>query len=540
MIRSWSRLAPLAAGIVLLAGCGEGEAAVEGAPTRLTATVRRGDMVIQAEATGNVEPVRKVEVKSKASGEVLRLHADVGDRVTRGTLLAEIDPRDVRNNYNQVEANLEVARARLEIAAAQLERSNQLLAANVITQQEHENARLDNTNAQAELVRAQTNFDLAQLQLNDVSIRAPMDGTIIQKNVEEGVVIQSASQNVSGGTALFLMADLAEMQVRTLVDETDMGLLRAGLPASVSVEAFASQSFDGVIEKIEPQAVVEQNVTMFPVIVSLDNSSGLLKPGMNAEVEIFIDEARDVLLVPNNAIVQTDDVGPAAMALGLDVESLDLTAFASSGGGARTFAARAGGGGEGAASGGQGRSSGQGGQGGQGGQRGTGARNGGGGRAGVELSPEMQARMQELRAQVESGAISQDSMRALMQGMRGQVTAPGAAGAGGASGAASARQTRPAAVFVMGAAGVPEPRLVQMGLGDWDNTEIVSGVEEGEQLVIVTAAQLQAQQEAFLEQVRGRMGGQNPFGGNVAVPGGGGFRGGGGGGQFRGGGPGGE
>ena len=531
MRRSWARLAPFAAGLVLLAGCGEGEAAVEGAPSRLTATVRRGDLIIRAEATGNVEPVRKVEVKSKASGEILRLHADVGDQVTRGTLLAEIDPRDVRNNYNQVQANLEVARARLEIAAAQLERSNQLLAASVITQQEHENARLDNTNAQAELVRAQTNFELAELQLMDVSIRAPMDGTIIQKNVEEGVVIQSASQNVSGGTALFLMADLAEMQVRTLVDETDMGLLRSDMTASVGVEAFPNQSFEGVIEKIEPQAVVEQNVTMFPVIVSIDNASGLLKPGMNAEVEIFIDEARDVLLVPNNAIVQTDDVGPAAMALGLDVESLDLTPFTQTSGG--SFAARAGGGGGGGGGGGAATG---------GGTRngtGTGTRSGGGGgRAGAQLSPEVQARMQELRAQVESGAISQDSMRALMQGLRGQGAGTGRAGgaAGAAAGAAAtpARQTRPAAVFVVGADGSPEPRLVQMGLGDWDNTEIVSGLEEGEQLVIVSAAQLQAQQEAFLEQMRGRMGGANPFGGNVAIPGGrggggGGFRGGGGG-----------
>ena len=89
--------------------------------------------MIRAEATGNVEPVRKVEVKSKASGEILRLHADVGDRVEAGTLLAEIDPRDVRNNYDQVRANLEVARARAQIAEAQLDRSNQLLAASVIT-----------------------------------------------------------------------------------------------------------------------------------------------------------------------------------------------------------------------------------------------------------------------------------------------------------------------------------------------------------------------------------------------------------------------
>jgi HlyD family secretion protein len=514
---------PVAAGTVLVVtgwACGNGEAAESaGTPTRLTATVRRGDLVIRAEATGNVEPVRKVEVKSKASGEILRLHADVGDQVQAGTLLAEIDPRDVRNNYNQVEANLEVARARAQIAEAQLDRSNQLLAASVITQQEHENARLDNTNAQAELVRAQTNFELAQLQMNDVSIRAPMNGTIIQKNVEEGAVIQSASQNVSGGTALFLMADLAEMQVRTLVDETDVGMLQAGLPAEVSVEAFTDRAFEGVISKIEPQAVVEQNVTMFPVIVSLDNSSGLLKPGMNAEVEVFIDEARDVLLVPNNAIVQTENVGPAAMALGLDLESLDLTAF--EGGGGRTFTA--GGGGdrsEGGAGGGQ-RAGGN-------GQR-TG-RNGGGGQpgqnGGAQLGAEAQARIQELRAQVESGAISQDSLRVIMQGMRGQGGGGGAGGGGGDA----ARQTRPAAVFVLGADGTPQPRLVQMGLGDWDNTQIVSGVEEGEELVIVTAAQLQAQQDAFLEQMRGRMSGQNPFGGGVAVPGrggGGGFRGGG-------------
>jgi HlyD family secretion protein len=147
------------------------------------------------------------------------------------------------------------------------------------------------------------------------------------------------------------------------------------------------------------------------------------------------------------------------------------------------------------------------------------------------MTPEMQARMPELRGQVESGAISQDSMRAMMQGMRGQGAGQGAGAGAAASGdGESTRQTRPAAVFVLNDAGVPEPRLVQLGLGDWDNTEIVSGVEEGDVLVIVTAAQLQAQQEAFLENVRGRMGGQNPFGGQVVVPGGrggGGFGGGG-------------
>jgi len=518
MSNAVGRLVVAGMAAAVLAGCGAEEVAESG-PSRLTATVRRGNLIIRAEATGSIEPVRRVDVKSKASGEILRLHTDVGDEVTRGTLLAEIDPRDVRNNFNQVQANLEVSQARLEISAAQLERSTQLLAANVITRQEHENARLDYTNAQADLVRAQTNFELAQLQLNDVSIRAPMDGTIIQKSVEEGVVIQSASQNVSGGTTLFVMADLSAMQVRTLVDETDMGLLEAGLAGVVTVEAFPDRTFPGVIEKIEPQAVVEQNVTMFPVIVSLDNSSGLLKPGMNAEVVIQIDEARNVLLVPNNAVVQTQNVGPAALALGLDLESIDLEEFMSASG-VRTAAGGA------SPTGGRAAQAG-------------GAAGAGGGRLGGQLSPEAMERMQALRAQVESGAISQDSLRSVMRSLAGgggggAVTGGGAAagrGTGGqdARGEGAARETRPAAVFVVGADGALEPRLVQMGIGDWDNTEIVSGVEEGEVLAIVGPAQLQAQQEAFLEQMRGRMGGSNPFGG-TAVPGGGGFRGGGGGG----------
>jgi HlyD family secretion protein len=508
------QLAFVAWGVVALAGCGSDQAA-DAQPSRLTATVRRGNLVIRAEATGTVEPVRKVDVKSKASGEIVRLHADVGDQVTRGTLLAEIDPRDVRNNFNQVRANLEVARARFEIASAQLERSTQLLAADVITQQEHENARLDYTNAQAELVRAQTNFELAQLQLNDVSIRAPMDGTIIQKNVEEGVVIQSASQNVSGGTTLFVMADLSAMQVRALVDETDMGMLEPGLPATITVDAFRDRSFQGFIEKIEPQAVIDDNVTMFPVIVSLDNSSGLLRPGMNAEVVVRINEARGVLLVQNNAIVQVENVGPAALALGLDLEQIDLEQFMSAGGGARM-----------AAAGGTPR-----GQRGGGAATGSGARSGGGpGRGftgfGGQMSPEVLERMQALRAQVESGQISQDSLRAAMQvlGLGGRGASGGRAG--GAAPASSegtgARETRPAAVFLVRPDGGIEPRLVQLGVGDWDNTEIVSGVEEGDVLVIVGPAQLQAQQEAFLEQVRGRMGGGNPFGGGVVtMPGGG-------------------
>lgn len=506
-------------GAVAATGCETGEAAEETGPRYLTAQASRGDLLLRAEATGTVEPVREVEVKSKASGEILRLSADIGDVVERGALLAEVDPRDVQNRFNQTEADLRVAQSQLQIAKAQLDRQQRLLDAQVITQSEFESATLSHANAEASLVRAQTNFDLAELQMADVNIRAPMSGTIIQKNVEEGTVIQSASSNVSGGTALFVMADLGEMQVRTLVDETDMGELAPGLAAAVAVEAYPDRTFRGIVDKIEPQATVVQNVTMFPVIVSIDNRSGLLRPGMNAEVEIEIDEAIGVVVVPNNAIVQVADVGPAAMALGLNIDDMDLSQFMRTGRGGRGGPA-AGNAGPGAAGGQSGAAPAAGGQARQGDSGSDGAAQAAG-EDSQQAGGDAMSRMQALRAQLDAGEITQDSMRTAMQALR---TQGGFAGAGGGRGGAAAqvangeappRQSRAAAVFVLGADSVPEPRMVQIGLGDWDNTQIVSGVDEGETLVVVGAAQLRAQQDEFLSRMRERMGGGSPFGGNT-------------------------
>ncbi|MGY8778179.1 MAG: efflux RND transporter periplasmic adaptor subunit [Longimicrobiales bacterium] len=515
MTRFTHKLALASFGLLAVAGCQAGESAEDTGPTLITATASIGDLLIRAEATGTVEPVREVEVKSKASGEVLRLYHDIGAVVTRGTLLAEIDPRDVRNRYNQTEADLAVAQAQLKISDAQLTRQQRLLDAAVITEAEFENATLSFANAQASLVRAQTSFELAELQVADVSIRAPMDGTILQKNVEEGAVIQSASSNVSGGTALFVMANLADMQVRTLVDETDMGELAPGLIADVRVEAFPDRNFRGVIDKIEPQATVVQNVTMFAVIVSIDNQSELLKPGMNAEVEVQIDEARNVVVVPNNSIVQRSDVGPAAMALGLDMESIDLTQFMSAGRGGR-------GGRGGAAAGSRGReardTAPESAPSGAAAPEGAADAAGGGrqGGSGVGNGATM-AQMQGLRAQLEAGEITQDSMRTAMQSLRaagefGGRRDGGQLAAGGDAGSGPPQESQPAVVFVLGPDSIPQPRAIRIGLGDWDNTQVVSGLDEGETLVIVGAAQLQAQQQAFLDQMRSRMGGGSPFG----------------------------
>ncbi len=492
-------------------GCSRGEAAE--APSLQAQPVLREDMRITTEATGNVEPVREIEVKSKASGEVLRLHVDVGDEVQPGDLLAEIDPRDVANAYEQAVADHNVAVVRAEISEAQLDRSTRLFEAGVITEQEFEGQRSDYANAQASLVKAETNKELRELQRYDVTIRAPSAGTILTRAVEEGTVIQSASSNVSGGTALFVMANLDEVQVRVFVDETDMGQIKPGQETSVEVEAYPGQIFLGVVEKMEPKAVNQQNVTMFPVIVRLDNRRGLLMPGMNAEVETLLVERPNVLVVPNNAVVQPQEMAPAASVLGLDPEiEFDYAVFsqlAQDAGLGSIRGARGGAGGRG-----QAPPTGD-------GAAPQGAPQEGGSAPGGEVT-DRRAMMADLRAKVESGEISQDSLDAVMAGFRTRMAEGGASagGAPGAEGGAMALQEinpalsglmntsanpRPGIAFVMLPDSTLEMRPVLMGVNDWDNTEILAGLEEGEMVALIGVAQLMQEQEDMRNRMRGMM-----------------------------------
>ena len=490
----------------VLAACGTGEA---GNPSSVqSAPVVRGDLIVTAEANGTMEPVWKVEVTSKASGEILRLYVDTGDRVDQGALLAEIDPRDVRNSANQANADIEVAQARIEIAQARVERSEELLELGVISAQEQESRTLEFANAQAALVKARTNSQLAQLRLQDVTIRAPMAGTILEKNVEEGQVIQSSSQNVSSGTRLLVMANLDVVQVRTFVSEEDLGDIMEGMMASVIVDAYPDRTFVGVVNQIEPQAVVQQNVTLFPLIVRLDNSSGLLRPGMNTTVEIQTGEATGVLLIPNNSVVMPQDAEPAALALGLDADAVDMgSMFAGGGRGGSMFAAGGRDGGSRARP--------------EGGRsarenpaaerrytRGDQSRSGSGGQGDFET----------LRSQMADGDASRNSSRMQFgQPGQGRGLGEGEFGRGqygrGEHASGPARAAQRAVVFVVGEGGTLEPRMVMIGLTDWDNTEVVSGLDEGERVALIGLAQLQAQREEFLERMRSR--GSNPFGGGM-------------------------
>jgi HlyD family secretion protein len=288
------------------------------APMYEMVPVERRTVVVSAVASGAIEPILTVDVKSKASGEIIGMNVQTGDDVKGNDLLATIDPRIPRNNLAQADANLVVAQAQLANAQAQLARSDTLFKAQAITETEYETAKLGYANANAAVVRARTDLENARDRMTDTRIRAPLAGTIIAKNVELGTVISSPTTDVGGGTVLFRMANLDTVQVRTQVDETDIGKVAPGLAATITVDAYPNRPFEGSVLKIEPQATVQQNVTMFPVLVRIANPNHLLKPGMNTEVEIHVGRRENVIAIPNAALRTQRDVASAAQVLGLD------------------------------------------------------------------------------------------------------------------------------------------------------------------------------------------------------------------------------
>lgn len=308
-------------------------------PVYDTAGVERRTIEVAVSSAGIVEPLATIEVKSKASGEVLELLVNTGDIVAQGALMVRIDPRTVRNRLDQANAELKAAMSRLEIARTQMARVESLVTAGTLTQSDLEKSMLDLANAEAQVVTSRVSVENARIALDDTDIRAPISGTIIFKPVEQGQVITSPTQDFSGGTMLMQMADLSAVQIRSLVDETDIGKIRPGMMASVLVAAYPNQPFPGEVIKIEPQAVVEQNVTMFAVLISIQNPDGLLMPGMNAEVEVSIVRSENVMTIPVMALRTNRDLASTASILGRSEDDI-RNALANGGSGTATVPAK--------------------------------------------------------------------------------------------------------------------------------------------------------------------------------------------------------
>lgn len=428
-----------------------------------TAVVARQPMVITVSATGTVEPAEVVQVKSKASGQIIKMPVQMGSQVKVGDLIAQIDPRDPQSRYDQAVAALRAAKANVDVTRAQRDRAEQLYADRAMTAPEHEQAVLGYANALSQLATAQTNLEVARIQLADVTIRAPQAGTILDREVSPGQVIASATNSVSGGTTLVTLANLQNIVDSALVTEVDIGKVRSGETASVTVDAYPTKVFHGTVDKVSSQAVTVQSVTMFPVIIRLDNASQLLKPGMNSDVSILVEQRANALVIPNDAIGTAQDLMQAAVALGVNTDSMrQLSSSTRTGGQPR----------------------GAGGAGGRGTKRGR-------------------------------GALHMDSAGGAIAGVSDTTTV---------TGGVAASEPHPAVVLVL-QDGKWTPRRVVLGIGTYDVTEVISGLQPGEKVALVSEIRVQASRDSSLSRIQSR-GGLPGIGGG-AGRGGGGRRGGG-------------
>lgn len=309
-------LAAVACGALLLTACGP--RADDTGPQYETVPVAKRDIIVAVEAAGTIEPILTVEIKSKASGEVLSVNGETGDVVEAGTLLVQIDKRTPRNLLSQAQAALQAAIARRKIAEAQEARSQKLLEQRMINDVDYEKSELELANARADVISSQVAVENARITLDDTDVRAPLTGTIIEKLVETGQVISSPMMDFGGGTSLMKMADLGTVQVRALVDETDVGKIEPGKAVTVRVTAYPNQPFPGTVHKIEPQAQQDQSVTTFAVLIHLPNPEGLLRPGMNADVEIRVAERLGVPAIPTIALRTPREIRTDAAAMGVD------------------------------------------------------------------------------------------------------------------------------------------------------------------------------------------------------------------------------
>jgi len=315
-------------------------------PSKL-AKVEKGDLAKSVVATGKVEPITKVEVKSKASGIVKKLYVEYGDRVKKGQLLAQLDKIEIEAGVEQSRASLEAAQANLASSKADYERAKvdaegpdvpllkrsydralQMQKDGVVSMSALDDAEkeyklavnkqnvaraqmlvLQAKIAQAQAQVAQDAANLKQLeeQLNYTDIVSPIDGIILSRDVEMGDAVSSILVLGSGATLVMPLGDTSQVYVKGKVDESDIGRVYLGQPARIKVESFKDKTFKGVVTKISPMGVEKDNVTTFEVRVSIDNPGGELKAEMTANAEIILEEHKSVLQIPEGAIIYDKD-----------------------------------------------------------------------------------------------------------------------------------------------------------------------------------------------------------------------------------------
>jgi HlyD family secretion protein len=299
-------------------------------------------MVRSVVATGKVEPITKVEIKSKANGIIERLAVDVDHAVATGQVLAELDKENLRARLREARANLEAARAAHTAAQAQaakhdieaeapdvafaksaFDRARSLNEQKLVSQESLDQARTSYeqavnrqraaasqaligrakvNEARAQVAQAEAAVERAEEELANATIKAPIRGTVLTRDVEIGSPVSSILNLGASASLVMTLGDIRQVFVRGKVDEADIGLVRLGMPARITTESFKDRTFHGSVTQISPIGVEKDNVTTFEVEVSIDNPGQELKANMTANAEIVLEEHADTLVIPEAAI----------------------------------------------------------------------------------------------------------------------------------------------------------------------------------------------------------------------------------------------
>jgi HlyD family secretion protein len=310
-------------------------------PTRL-ATVERGTMVKSVVATGKIEPIAQVEIKSKANGIIEKLYVDVGDEVKPGDLLADLDKENLRARVREARANLQAAEAGLEAARAQLQKNvieaegpdvefarraydralkladQTLIAQSALDEAKSAREQAENrqraaqsvlvisrarvAEAAAHVAQARAAAERAEEELANATIRAPIEATVLTRGVEVGSPVSSILNMGAAATLVMTLGNIEQVFVRGKVDETDVGRIQVGQAARIRVESFRDNVYEGVVSRISPIGAERDNVTTFEVVVSIRNPAHELKANMTANAEIVLEEHANSLIIPESAI----------------------------------------------------------------------------------------------------------------------------------------------------------------------------------------------------------------------------------------------
>ena len=268
-------------------------------PEYSTVKVARSNVIQTISATGNLQTTSQVTISSQVSGNVIAINADFNDKVTKGQWLLKIDPSTYQQKLRQATADLEAAKANTTKTRGDTARSKELFAKNLISQSDYDTAVAQLAQAESTLVSREAALENAQTDLDRCIIYSPIDGVILNRTIDVGATV---NVNQSAVALYTIINDLTKLQISADVSEADIGSVQEGQAARFSVDAYLNRPFQGLVSQVRNFAKNSSGVVTFSVIIDVDNSNLLLKPGMTATANIIIAERPDVLVVANNAL----------------------------------------------------------------------------------------------------------------------------------------------------------------------------------------------------------------------------------------------